>query len=196
MTRITGDFHFSIIYFSSSEVFFSLWGFGLARQASSSVHSFAFFFEGVWSRSASDSSFFFVGVWSRSASELERAFARKRAREKWPIIYSFKMTHNLFLSILLHCGGLVSLASERASTVFSELVSYFCLRFRVEPVPSAHRGRVQWWQKLYCQFFFSAGNVFFERNRKIPLCFFIFPEGPRVTEVTKLKILSQLEDWE
>ena len=85
---------------------------------------------------------------------------------------------------------------ERASTVFSELVSYFCLRFRVEPVPSAHRGRVQWWQKLYCQFFFSAGNVFFERNRKIPLCFFIFPEGPRVTEVTKLKILSQLEDWE
>ena len=106
------------------------------------------------------------------------------------------MTHNLFLSILLHCEGLVSLASERASTVFSELVSYFCLRFRVEPVPSAHRGRVQWWQKLYCQFFFSAGNVFFERNRKIPLCFFIFPEGPRVTEVTKLKILSQLEDWE
>ena len=106
------------------------------------------------------------------------------------------MTHNLFLSILLHRGGLVSLASERASTVFSELVSYFCLRFRVEPVPSAHRGCVQWWHKLYCQFFFSAGNVFFERNRKIPLCFFIFPEGPRVTEVTKLKILSQLEDWE
>ena len=87
-------------------------------------------------------------------------------------------------------------ARERASTVFSELATELCLRFRVEPVPSAHRGRVQWWHKLYCQFFFSAGNVFFERNRKIPLCFFIFPEGPRVTEVTKLKILSQLEDWE
>jgi len=84
----------------------------------------------------------------------------------------------------------VSLA--RASTVFSELVSYFCLRFRVEPVPSAHRGRVQWWHKLYCQFFFSAGNVFFERNRKIPLCFFIFPEGPRVTEVTKLEIFKSV----
>ena len=113
MTRITGDFHFSIICFQ-------VWGFGLAR---------------------------------------------KRAR-------------------------------ERASTVFSELATELCLRFRVEPVPSAHRGRVQWCQKLYGQFFFSAGNVFFERNRKIPLCFFIFPEGPRVTEVTKLKILSQLEDWE
>ena len=113
MTRITGDFHFSIICFQ-------VWGFGLAR---------------------------------------------KRAR-------------------------------ERASTVFSELATELCLRFRVEPVPSAHRGRVQWCPKLYGQFFFSAGNVFFERNRKIPLCFFIFPEGPRVTEVTKLKILSQLEDWE
>ena len=34
--------------------------------------------------------------------------------------------------------------------------------------------------------------MFFERNRKIPLCFFIFPEGPRVTEVTKLEILKSV----
>jgi len=43
---------------------------------------------------------------------------------------------------------------------------------------------VQCREKVKLEFFFSAGNVFFERNRKRPL---YSSHGPRVTEVTKLE---------
>ena len=43
--------------------------------------------------------------------------------------------------------------------VISESAALLFLRFRVEPVPSADRGRVQCCEKLPRESFFRAGNV-------------------------------------
>ena len=59
---------------------------------------------------------------------------------------------------------------------FSELACYLFLRFRVQPYLLPYRGRVQWWNKFAGEFFFRAGKVLFERNRKSPLYSFMDPE--------------------
>jgi hypothetical protein len=60
--------------------------------------------------------------------------------------------------------------------VFSEMATQLFIRFRAETGTSADRGRVQWCAKFAGEFFFRAGKVLFERNRKSPLYSFMDPE--------------------
>ena len=106
--------------------------------------------------------------------------------------------HPILTGRKLPSPSLVSLASELASVqeqdVFSESAKQIFLRFRELPVPSADRGRVPCWANLLSAFVFFAGKVFFGLNRKTPLCFFIFPEGPRVEVHGQNRSLSELQD--
>ena len=98
---------------------------------------------------------------------------------------------NIPTPLPIYCMNLKSQVRfyDTFTAIFSESATEIFLRFRVQPCHLRQRGRVQWCEKLQLEFFFSAGNVFFGRNRKTPLFF----HGPRAGKVLFASI-SRFDD--